>query len=113
MKSSPPKPSPLNFYPLEAEAQLHEGYRRVFSIQGYDLLLLQHQGQVHLLDNICPHAGYPLHQGQIIDQALRCPMHGYLFKLDSGHCILHSEGPCADLRVFPVAIREGMVGALL
>ncbi|HHX82842.1 MAG TPA: Rieske (2Fe-2S) protein [Pseudomonadaceae bacterium] len=103
----------MNFHPLVAEAQLHEGYRQVFSIQGHDLLLLQHEGQLHLLDNICPHAGYPLHQGQIINHALRCPMHGYLFELDGGRCILHSEGPCDDLRAFPFAIREGMVGVLL
>lgn len=101
------------FYPLEVETQLHEGYRRVFTVAGRTLLLLRHQGQTHLLDDICPHAGYPLHEGQIIGNALRCPMHGYLFELATGTCTLYTEGPCRGLEVFPLERRKGMLGVLL
>ena len=105
--------TPTRFFPLERPDRMHEGYRRVFAVAGQDLLLLRHAGQNHLLDNICPHAGYPLHEGQIINQALRCPMHGYLFELGSGICTHHPEGPCRSLRVFVLEVQDGMLGTRL
>jgi nitrite reductase/ring-hydroxylating ferredoxin subunit len=102
-----------HFHRLESLANLHDGYRQVFHLQGNDLLLLQHEGRQYVLDNICPHAGYPLHEGQILDGALRCPMHGYLFRLQNGECTYHPEGPCRDLRAHPVVTRGLDLGVLL
>ena len=101
------------FLPLEQQAALHDGYRRVFTVENQELLLLQHAGALHLLENTCPHAGYPLHQGLIISDALRCPMHGYLFDLHSGACTYYSEGPCRGLYRYEWQLRDGQVGVLL
>lgn len=101
------------FIPLEEASQLYEGYRRVFKVGDQDLLLLRHQGRDYLVDNICPHAGYPMHESKIIDGALRCPMHGYLFELESGTCTVHFEGPCRALKVFPLEQQGGMLGTRL
>lgn len=101
------------FYSLELVSALHDGYRKVFCINAEDLLLIQHEGQVYLLNNICPHAAYPLHEGQIIASDLRCPMHGYLFDLASGVCTYYTEGPCKNLRIYAVIKRQGYVGVLL
>lgn len=106
-------PSAPRFVPLEHASRLHEGYRRVFLVDGQDLLLLRHEGQDYLLDNICPHAGYPLQEGQIIEHALRCPMHGYLFELATGDCTWHPEGPCRALRTFTLELHDGMLGTRL
>lgn len=63
--------------------------------------------------NHCPHAGYPLNWNP--DQFLapgsgviRCVMHGALFEIESGDCIL---GPCAGQSLQPLAIhvRNGYV----
>lgn len=101
------------FLPLELQSALHDGYRRVVEVQGQELLLLQHAGHVVLLENICPHAGYPLHQGQIIGDSLRCPMHGYLFDLHSGACTYSSEGPCRGLYWYELLYQDGQVGVPL
>lgn len=100
----------MAFFPLENPALLQDGYRKVFHLAGRQLLLLHHAGRTRLLDNICPHAGYPLDAGQIIDNHLRCPMHGYLFDLDSGDCQEGYEGPCHGVRVYPLREVGGMVG---
>jgi nitrite reductase/ring-hydroxylating ferredoxin subunit len=101
------------FHALEATHLLHDNYRKVFHLKGQDLLLLQHEGRLYLLDNICPHAGYPLHEGQIIASDLRCPMHGYLFDLQSGACTWYTEGPCRALLVYELVQQGGFVGVLL
>lgn len=101
------------FLALERQSALHEGYRRVFTVAGMELLLLQQAGELHLLENTCPHAAYPLQDGQLVDGALRCPMHGYLFDLHSGACIYHTEGPCRGLYRFAVQVEAGQVGVQL
>ena len=48
------------------------------------LLVVYEQGQVHALDNRCPHLGFPLHKGSIQDGILTCHWHHARFDLKSG-----------------------------
>lgn len=36
-------------------------------------------GQIYAMDNICPHWGGPLGRGRIVNCLLRCPWHGWEF----------------------------------
>lgn len=104
----------MRLHLLEEVAKLHEGYRRVFDVGGRRLLLLQHAGQVYLLDNICPHAGYPLEAGRINEAGeIRCPMHGYLFDLNSGECTYSTEGPCRAVETFALQRQGDWIGVEL
>ena len=99
----------MTYYPLEKTVNLHADYRKTFRVKGRHLLLLQHEGEPRIVDNICPHAGYPMKDGLIIDNRLRCPMHGYLFDLDNGACMMSSEGPCNGINVYtPVIIGDDL-----
>jgi nitrite reductase/ring-hydroxylating ferredoxin subunit len=101
------------FYPLEKSANLYPAYRAAFQLAGHHLLLLVHEGQPCVVDNICPHAGYPMKDGLVIDGQLRCPMHGYLFALNDGACHAAYEGPCQGIRVYDVVEQDGQVGVYL
>jgi nitrite reductase/ring-hydroxylating ferredoxin subunit len=101
------------FYPLAPASALHDNYRKVFVVNGLDLLLLQHEGKRYLLENICPHAAYPMHEGQIIGTDIRCPMHGYLFDLQSGTCTLYTEGPCRGLQAYAIINQGAVLGVML
>lgn len=103
----------MTFYPLEETANLHPDYRATFLLAGHHLLLLQHEGRAYVVDNICPHAGYPMKDGLIIDDQLRCPMHGYLFALKDGACNAAYEGPCSGIRVYTVHEQDGRIGVYL
>ncbi len=103
----------MTYHCLEKADKLHDNYRKVFSISGHDLLLLQHQGGLYLLENICPHAAYPMEAGQIIGTDLRCPMHGYLFDLRTGACTFYTEGPCRGLHTYDIIRRGDEVGVEL
>lgn len=103
----------MAFYSLEKTGNLTAGYRRSFRVAGRSLLLLEHEGKAYVLDNICPHAGYPMEEGKIVDGKLRCPMHGYLFDLKNGDCVFHPEGPCRGVQAYPIMIEGDELGVEL
>ena len=65
------------------------------------------------LDDRCPHRFAPLHRGQVVGDALRCPYHGLQFGA-GGACV---HNPIGDGRIpraarttaYPLAERDGIV----
>ena len=46
------------------------------------------EGEIHVLDGICPHAGGPLGQGALEGNVITCPWHGWQFDVTTGrHCL--------------------------
>ena len=103
----------MTFYPLEKIANLYPEYRKTFRLAGRHLLLLVHEQSPFVVDNICPHAGYPMDEGMIIDGQLRCPMHGYLCALHNGECMASYEGPCENISVYEVVEQGDEIGVYL
>jgi nitrite reductase/ring-hydroxylating ferredoxin subunit len=64
--------------------------------QGYEIILVKIDGQVHGYRNSCPHIGIGLDYGDgrclHNDKTLICSLHGALFEADTGYCV---DGPCA------------------
>ena len=64
-------------------------------------------GQLHALEDVCPHRGVALHKGIVQGHNLTCPYHGWEFNGD-GQCVnvpyLPSEQklPCAKAISYPV-----------
>jgi nitrite reductase/ring-hydroxylating ferredoxin subunit len=58
--------------------------RKVVKGRHCPLLVIYDQGEVHALDNRCPHLGFPLHKGSIRDGILTCHWHHARFDLVSG-----------------------------
>lgn len=74
----------MRFLALEKLHRLHDGYRRAFTVEGRNLLLFQHEGHIHIIDNSCPHAGAMLDKASISGNELRCPWHGIAFDVHTG-----------------------------
>lgn len=74
----------MAFLALDRVNRMHDGYRRAINLAGRNLLLFQHDGQIHIIDNYCPHAGARFDKASIAGNELRCPWHGIAFNLDSG-----------------------------
>ncbi|MBF2050382.1 MAG: Rieske 2Fe-2S domain-containing protein [Leptolyngbya sp. IPPAS B-1204] len=71
-------------------------------------------GQVHALENACPHKGVELHKGQVQGNRLVCPYHGWEFN-PAGECVNipyfppEQKLPCANARSYPSEERYGIV----
>jgi nitrite reductase/ring-hydroxylating ferredoxin subunit len=49
-----------------------------------DLLVVRIGDAVHVLHNVCAHAGGPLNEGELVDGCIQCPWHGSRFRLTDG-----------------------------
>jgi nitrite reductase/ring-hydroxylating ferredoxin subunit len=76
--------------------------KKVVTVNGRELLLINIKGQIFACENECPHQGSPLQAGIVKDNYLSCPRHGYRFDLTSGRCLDHPE---FTLQVFPAELR--------
>ncbi len=103
----------MRFYALEKFINLHDGYRRRFQIDHHQLLLIQQAGECVLLEAYCPHRGHPLEVADIDGDSLRCPLHGYRFRLRDGALIAATEEPCRGLRRYPIVERDTDLGVML
>jgi len=59
----------------------------------------------HVIDDLCPHQGYPLSQGAVRDGVLTCAWHNWKFELCSGDCTFGGDA----VRRYPVRIDGGRV----
>jgi nitrite reductase/ring-hydroxylating ferredoxin subunit len=79
--------------------------RAVVVADGREIALFRVDGDVHALENACPHAGNPLVEGQIADRTLTCAYHLWRFDLETGACV-SGEVPA---RRYPAEIRAGEI----
>jgi nitrite reductase/ring-hydroxylating ferredoxin subunit len=64
-------------------------------------------GEVHALDDLCPHSGGPLSEGELVDGCVTCPWHGARFELATGRSV--GEFLCRDVRRHDARVVDGVV----
>lgn len=100
------------FTPIAQKCELEEGFRKVVSIGGRELMLIHDQGQTFLIENVCPHMDRPLTRGVIGEGTIRCPAHGLTYRLADGEACnaLEAAGCAGTLVRFAVEIIGDAVG---
>jgi nitrite reductase/ring-hydroxylating ferredoxin subunit len=101
---------------------LSPGERQVVKVGDRSLLLINNSGEIHAVDNACPHLKLPLKKGKITeDGAIVCPWHRSAFDLCSGNVKNWTPWPPGvgkvmamvsqekNLPVFPTRIEEGHI----
>jgi nitrite reductase/ring-hydroxylating ferredoxin subunit len=74
--------------------------------QGHNIVVFYHEGDVHALDNRCPHMGFPLSRGSTKDGILTCDWHHARFDIKTGGCFdLWAD----DVPVFAVNVVNGNI----
>ena len=78
------------------------GYQGVESIDGRTLAIFRlSPDEIYVVDNQCPHEGYPLAKGSVQGYNLTCCWHNFKFDLRNGTCLKGEE----DVRSYPVRLR--------
>jgi len=75
-------------------------------IEDKNLALFKVGDTVFAYQNMCPHKGAPLHEGEIKDGLVICPWHGWQLELDTGQ-MRNNRKIC--LRSYPAEIRDGEI----
>jgi nitrite reductase/ring-hydroxylating ferredoxin subunit len=83
-------------------ADLRDGHGVVVRVGGLRLAVFRVGDGVYVLDDVCPHRGFPLHDGVINAGSVQCRTHGSCFNLASGAV---ERGPAhRGVRTYPVAV---------
>jgi 3-phenylpropionate/trans-cinnamate dioxygenase ferredoxin subunit len=101
---------------------LPPGERRSVDVRGRSVCVLNVDGQLYALRNVCPHQGASLCRGTLgatmlpsrpleyrvglENLVLRCPWHGWEFRIDTGVSLFD---PKIRVKVYPVAVEDGDV----
>ena len=85
-----------------------EGQPVCAQAEGKRIVVIQVEGVLHAIADVCPHAGKPLGQGELSGRVLRCPFHGFAYDVQSGRNVdwPHDE---PGLKRYAVQQREGRV----
>ncbi|MFC7045422.1 Rieske 2Fe-2S domain-containing protein [Halobacteriaceae archaeon GCM10025711] len=94
------------FVRVASVADLADDGTRVVTEGGQTIALIHHEGEVHAVDNRCPHMGFPLTEGTVDDGVLTCHWHHARFELSCGDTF----DPWADdVPTYPVEVRDDEV----
>jgi len=66
------------------ETELTDGRPACAIVDGTAVVLVRQGGRIHALADRCAHRGGPLHQGEVGDGTITCPLHGSRFRLEDG-----------------------------
>jgi nitrite reductase/ring-hydroxylating ferredoxin subunit/uncharacterized membrane protein len=76
-------------------------------VEGRQVLLFRHDGEVHAIDDLCSHAGALLHRGEVDGCSIVCPLHLSAFDLRDGSIV---RGPAHHPQpVLPARVRNGWI----
>ena len=67
-------------------SELRRERMKIVDMRGRQIALFSADGSVYALDNECPHAGFPLGEGDISGEWVICPGHSFYYDLKTGEC---------------------------
>lgn len=66
---------------------LKEGEVFNYKDEDVDIILIQYNGGIYAYYNACPHQGLSLENGDLSEEVLTCPWHGFKYLVTSGECL--------------------------
>jgi nitrite reductase/ring-hydroxylating ferredoxin subunit len=69
---------------VAAAGELAHGEGRVVEVEGRALALFNVDGRYYAIDNVCPHRGGPLAEGDLDGRVVSCPWHAWRFDVTTG-----------------------------
>lgn len=90
-----------------AREEIKPGEALGLKLDGVEVALVELDGEVRAIGDVCPHAYALLSQGYLEGGAIECPLHAARFDIMTGRCL---EGPVGDpVAVFDVKVEDGDV----
>ena len=83
-----------------------EGARVVKTIAGCVAVFRTADDQVYALNDRCPHKGGPLSEGIVHGTSVTCPLHAWVFSLETGQVQGADEG---EVATYPVRMEAGRI----
>ncbi len=95
-----------SYFSVADAASLPPGQGRTVFLRGREYALFNVNGELHAIDNECPHRGAPLGAGLLENGKVHCPLHGWAFDPKTGAC--ETKLGC-EIKTYPTKIENGAV----
>jgi len=79
------------------------GEARLIEIEGRRIALFNLSGAFYAIDDVCPHRGGPLSEGDIEGDVVTCPWHGARFRIPTGEVL--SPPAMRGVTSYPVRVQ--------
>ena len=94
---------PDDFVRVARTHQLPPGKTMLVELDHQERILLANvRGSYHAVEELCPHSGAALSDGQMYVENVECPLHGSQFSLETGRVL--SPPASDDLIVYQVSV---------
>jgi len=104
-----PEPGTEVDVPVARAADIPDGQGRHVKVGRADIAVFNVGGTFYALSNLCRHAYGPLAEGVIEGHYVMCPWHGWRYDVRDGT----TDHPDADVKTYPVTVRDGLVYLVL
>lgn len=81
------------------------GARKLKTAQGCIAVFRTAENEVFATSNTCPHKGGPLSDGIVHGQSVTCPLHNWVFDLETGQ----AHGETGSIATYPLRVEAGRV----
>lgn len=86
--------------------EIPSGQGRIFEVNGNQIAVWNLNGNFYAFQNVCPHRGGPVGEGEIEGNTITCPWHGWRFDITSG---INPFNPAAKLSCYAVKVDNNEV----
>ncbi len=97
----------MAFLPVANVDEIPEDAGKRVRIEGIDVGLYRVGEKIYAMEDVCPHAGFPLSKGKLEGCVIVCEAHGWPFDIRTGFDPENEDGfpiPC-----FAVTVEDGIV----
>jgi NAD(P)H-dependent nitrite reductase small subunit len=88
------------------EDEVEEGKGMVVEVGDKCLAVFKVGGAFHVIDNTCLHRGGPLGEGDVEEDTVTCPWHGWEYNIKTGQCV---NNPSSHVRSYSTVVENGEV----
>lgn len=81
------------------------GARKIKTVLGCVAVFRTDADEVFAVTDSCPHKGGPLSEGIVHGQSVTCPLHNWVFDLNTGQ----AQGENGAIETFPVQVENGRI----
>ena len=92
----------LSFVPVARLEDIPRNTGLRVEVEGIGIGLYRVRESVHAMEDACPHAGFPLSEGELHDGVITCRAHGWPFDVRTGFAPDDADGfpiPCFAVRI--------------
>ncbi len=90
-----------DFITVAKVADLKPGQAKMILAGGHQIALFNVRGNFYATSNVCLHMGGPLGDGDLSDNVVSCPYHGWEYDVKTGECI---TSPTLKVQTYPVQV---------